>query len=79
MIQSILRFFGLITINRAKFISGEIQACFTKQIQDWAEKDFNRMPDPFAINDNRKWAIESFEKCTKITDKVFELTMPKIN
>ena len=79
MLIALLRFFGLVTINRAKFISGEIVATFTKQIQIWAKEDFKREENPAAINDSRKWAEDAFEVCSKNNEKIFEIEMPHVS
>jgi len=79
MLTAILRFFGLVTINRAKFISGEILVAFTKQVQIWAKQDFKKEENPAAINDNRKWAKDAFEVCSKNNHKIFEIEMPNVS
>ena len=75
MLHKIFRYFGLITIRRAREIHVELAALRERAIMEDAHKDFGVSARPNFETETRQWAAESFDKIVRDgQDKVLALT-----
>lgn len=76
MLNLILRKLGLVTIERAKYISAELIKDYVKTVQQWAKEDFHANPNPNAINDIEKWNNQNFMRCVNNDYNKFIIIKP---
>ncbi len=60
MLNKILKFFGLMTIERAAYISRTIHIAYEKYIGAEAQKKFGAEIKPDLVDDAGKWADQAF-------------------